>query len=229
MERLSILIDETLGLLFDTTAGARGLYITCYLMAGQRCGDEIESGKVIFFGREPTHERLADLMKCSADDIKAWMKELVDNNLMLENPMRIKQFKKDHDPFIRMRQGGKQGVLKGLTRGSEGAIMPQDKIRKDKKRKDKLSKEERLDAEATWPRVKFKKMFKHYWKDKASDGQINRGEAMFREYGEKKLFGAMERVGGDYGFRSVMQVLKGEWDKPKGEKGKDDRHEVDIR
>lgn len=115
-------------------------------------------------------------------------------------------------------------VLNGAAPRSPG-LSKESKV-KEKKVKEK---KESLKGADNWPKNEFKSQFKHYWGHSPSPGQINRGEAMFREYGEEKLFEAMKRVGGDYGFRSVMDVLTGKWDEPRGSKGKDDRHDVDIR
>ncbi len=116
----------------------------------------------------------------------------------------------------RREAGGKVPDSPGLSR----TVPPNRK--KPNQTKSKLTKKK------TWPHQKdFAAQFKSCWKATPSENQDLRGKEYFEKHGWAKLKAAMLRVGGDYGFRSVGNVLNGEWDHSRGGKDKPGRQHVD--
>lgn len=142
MERLSVLIEETVKELKGVSLEARGLYLTLYLMACQKTGDGIESGEVKLYDDEPTPEILSALLKKTTRETNELRRELEKAGLLKASPLRITNFKRDNDPYLSIRKSNR--ARKGMKyKRISGEIQPSpegDGTGKDKKGLDRTGK-----------------------------------------------------------------------------------------
>ena len=222
MERLAMVIEETIKKLKLVRGSARGLYITMYLLACYKTGDDIEKGTVEVFGEEITPKELAVNMKSDEETIKKDLQSLVEVKLVSVNPLKITNFKSDNNPFIKQRRAGRanKGTSRGSSKGSlqssgESSGIGKDRIGGDRKGQDDMVK---LDFE----NVKEKDIKKAdpyevyryaFGRQPSALVQTQYGD-LIAEWGKDKVVNAMLTVGKDgYGFGNVEKVLRGEWNK----------------